>query len=68
MDVLRSYIAAGLPLNRNGLPPRKALNEHAGFRIEGWEKRECWPEAQAEPADTGLHDAAINEWFDRVQE
>ena len=46
MDALRSYIAAGLPLNRNGLPPRKALNAHAGFRIEGWEKRECWPEVQ----------------------
>ena len=43
---LRSYVAAGLPVNWNGLPPRKALNEYAGFRIEGWEKRECWPEAQ----------------------
>ena len=43
---LREYVAAGLPLNRNGLPPRKALNEYAGFQIAGWEKRECWPEAQ----------------------
>ena len=43
---LREYVAAGLPLNRNGLPPKKALNEYAGFGIEGWEKRECWPEAQ----------------------
>ena len=43
---LRGYVAAGLPLNRNGLPPRKALNAHAGFSIEGWEKRECWPEVQ----------------------
>ena len=41
---LREYVAAGLPLNRNGLPPKKALNEYAGFGIEGWEKRECWPE------------------------
>ena len=46
LEALRGYVAAGLPLNRNGLPPRKALNEHAGFRIEGWEKRECWPEVQ----------------------
>ena len=44
---LRHYILAGLPLNRNGLPPRKMLNDHAGFRIEGWEKRECWPEVQS---------------------
>ena len=68
LEALRSYVAAGLPLNRNGLPPRKPLNEHAGFRIEGWEKRECWPEVQAEPADTGLHDNAINEWFEQVQD
>ena len=39
---LRSYTG---PLTRNGLPKRQALNEHAGFPIEGWEKRECWPEA-----------------------
>ena len=32
------------PLTKRGLPKRKPLNEHAGFRIEGWEKRECWPE------------------------
>ena len=38
---LRSYNG---PLTRNGLPNRRALNEHAGFKIEGWEKRECWPE------------------------
>ena len=44
LAALRSYVAAGLPLNRNGLPPKKALNDHAGFQIEGWEKRECWPE------------------------
>ena len=44
MAKLRSYVAAGLPLNTNGLPPRKMLNDHAGFQIEGWEKRECWPE------------------------
>ena len=36
---LRSYNG---PLTKNGLPPRQALNEHAGFKIEGWEKRELW--------------------------
>ena len=36
---LRSY--AG-PLTKNGLPKRKHLNDHAGFKIAGWEKRECW--------------------------
>ena len=41
---LRSYNG---PLTRNGLPKRRALNEHAGFKIEGWEKRECWPEASS---------------------
>ena len=41
--VLRSYTG---PLTKRGLPKRKPLNEHAGFRIEGWEKRECWPEVQ----------------------
>ena len=46
----RAFIIAALrsyngPLTRNGLPNRRALNEHAGFKIEGWEKRECWPEA-----------------------
>ena len=40
---LRSY--AG-PLTKNGLPKRKHLNDHAGFKIAGWEKRECWPEVQ----------------------
>ena len=40
---LRSYTG---PLTKNGLPKRKALNEHAGFKVEGWEKRECWPDAQ----------------------
>ena len=39
---LRSYTG---PLTKNGLPKRQALNEHAGFQIEGWEKRELWPEA-----------------------
>ena len=48
MAKLRSYVAAGLPLNRNGLPKRKLLNEHAGEKIEGWEKRECWPETQGD--------------------
>ena len=32
------------PLTRNGLPNRRALNEHAGFKIEGWEKRALWSE------------------------
>ena len=41
--VLCSYTG---PLTKRGLPKRKPLNEHAGFRIEGWEKRECWPEVQ----------------------
>ena len=40
---LRSYTG---PLTKNRLPQRKALNDHAQFKIEGWEKRECWPEAQ----------------------
>ena len=39
---LRSYDG---PLTKNGLPKRQALNAHAGFKIAGWEKRECWPEA-----------------------
>ena len=43
LEALRSYTG---PLTKRGLPKRKPLNEHAGFRIEGWEKRECWPEAQ----------------------
>ena len=34
------------PMTKNRLPQRKALNAHAGYKIEGWEKRECWPEAQ----------------------
>ena len=41
---LRSYTG---PQTKNGLPRRKDLNAHAGFKIEGWEKRECWPEAQS---------------------
>ena len=41
LEALRSYTG---PLTKRGLPKRRALNEHAGFRIEGWEKRECWPE------------------------
>ena len=40
---LRTYIG---PLTKNRLPTRKGLNDHAGYKIEGWEKRECWPEAQ----------------------
>ena len=43
---LRSYMAAGLPLNKNYLPKRNLLNAHARFKIAGWEKRECWAEAQ----------------------
>ena len=43
---LRSYMAAGLPLNKNYLPKRNLLNAHARFKIAGWEKRECWTEAQ----------------------
>ena len=43
LEALRSYTG---PLTKRGLPKRKPLNEHAGFRIEGWEKRECWPEVQ----------------------
>ena len=42
--VLRSYPG---PLTIGTVCPRaRTLNEHAEFRIEGWEKRECWPEAQ----------------------
>ena len=42
---LRTY--AG-PLTKNKLPTRKGLNDHSNLniKIEGWEKRECWPEAQ----------------------
>ena len=40
---LRSYTG---PLTKNGLPKRKDLNAHAGFKIQGWEKRECWPEVE----------------------
>ena len=40
---LRTYRG---PLTKNRLPTRKGLNDHAGYKIEGWEKRECWPEAQ----------------------
>ena len=40
---LRSYNG---PMTKNGLPTRKGLNDHAGYKIEGWEKRECWQEAQ----------------------
>ena len=36
---LQSYSG---PLTKNGLPQRRSLNEHAGFKIEGWEKRELW--------------------------
>ena len=43
---LRSYMAVGLPLNKNYLPKRNLLNAHARFKIAGWEKRECWTEAQ----------------------
>ena len=43
---LRSYMAAGLPLNKNYLPKRNLLNANARFKIAGWEKRECWTEAQ----------------------
>ena len=43
LEALRSYTG---PVTKRGLPKRKPLNEHAGFRIEGWEKRECWPEVQ----------------------
>ena len=42
---LRTYTG---PLTKNRLPQRKALNAHAGYKIEGWEKRECWPDAQTE--------------------
>ena len=42
LEALRSYTG---PLTKRGLPKRRPLNEHAGFRIEGWEKRECWTEA-----------------------
>ena len=50
-DARRTAIIADLrtytgPLTKNGLPQRKALNAHAGYKIEGWEKRECWTEAR----------------------
>ena len=40
---LRTYIG---PLTKNRLPTRKGLNDHSNLKIKGWEKRECWPEAQ----------------------
>ena len=40
---LRTYIG---PLTKNRLPTRKGLNDHSKLNIKGWEKRECWPEAQ----------------------
>ena len=40
---LRTYIG---PLTKNKLPTRKGLNDHSKLNIKGWEKRECWPEAQ----------------------
>ena len=43
IEALRSYVG---PMTKSGLPKRKLLNDHAMFTIEGWEKRECWPEAQ----------------------
>ena len=42
---LRTYSG---PLSKNKLPTRKGLNSHSKLKIEGWEKRECWPEALAE--------------------
>ena len=47
MAKLWGYVEEGLRLNKNGLPPRNALNTYAGFNIAGWEKRECWPEVRA---------------------
>ena len=51
-DARRVAIVAALrtypgPFNKNMLPKRKDLNAWAKFAIEGWEKRECWPEVQA---------------------
>ena len=43
IEALRSYTG---PLTKRGLPKRQPLNAHAGFQIEGWEKRECWPEVE----------------------
>ena len=40
---LRTYIG---PLSKNKLPTRKGLKDHSKLNIQGWEKRECWPEAQ----------------------
>ena len=42
---LRTYSG---PLSKNKLPTRKGLNNHSKLQIKGWEKRECWQEAQAE--------------------
>ena len=40
---LRTYSG---PLSKNKLPTRKGLNAHSQLKIKGWEKRECWHEAQ----------------------
>ena len=38
---LRAYDG---PLNKRGLPPKRALNAHAGFPISGDDKRRLWPQ------------------------
>ena len=42
---LRAYDG---PLNKRGLPPKRALNAHAGFPISGDDKRRLWPRANAD--------------------
>ena len=44
LGVLRSYEAAGLPLNRKKLPKSKPLNELAGYTIRRADVRRLWPE------------------------
>ena len=47
-SVLRTYTG---PLNDRGLPRRRYLNAHAGFKISGADKRRIWPEIRAETVD-----------------
>ena len=44
LQALRTYDG---PLNKRGLPPRRALNAHAEFKISGDDKRRLWPVANA---------------------
>ena len=48
LEALRSYDG---PLTERGLPKRKDLNLHAGFKIAGDDKRRLWALAEEQRAD-----------------